>query len=76
MGLPFVKREPVELDPRKSMTPARRRRILAKSDGHCSYPDCEVTEGLEIDYDHLLRFGLAGVFFPHDQDKKPIRHIS
>ena len=57
MGLPFVKREPVELDPRKSMTPARRRRILAKSDGHCSYPDCEVTEGLEIDHQIPLALG-------------------
>jgi 5-methylcytosine-specific restriction endonuclease McrA len=57
MGLLFVKRKPVELEPRKAMTAARRRRILAKSDGHCSYPDCEVTEGLEIDHQIPLALG-------------------
>jgi 5-methylcytosine-specific restriction endonuclease McrA len=52
-----MKREPVQIDPRKGMTPARKRRILAKSDWHCSYPDCDVTEGLEIDHQIPLALG-------------------
>jgi 5-methylcytosine-specific restriction endonuclease McrA len=53
-----VKREPVPLDTRKSMTPARRRRILKRQDGKCAYPDCEETEGLEID--HIVALALGG----------------
>lgn len=58
MGSPFVKREPFEADKRKAMTPARRRRILNRFDGCCSYPECEETEGLEID--HTIALALGG----------------
>lgn len=51
-------REPVDLDARKGMTPARRRRILAAYDGRCARLDCEETEGLEID--HIIALALGG----------------
>lgn len=51
-------REPVELDKRRSMTPARRRRVLERQDGKCAYPDCEVSEALEID--HIIALALGG----------------
>lgn len=53
-----MKREPVELDKRKAMGPARRRRILERQNGVCAYPDCEVSEGLEID--HVIALALGG----------------
>lgn len=51
-------REPVELDKRKAMGPARRRRILDRHGGVCAYPDCDVAEGLEID--HIIALALGG----------------
>ena len=42
-------RDPIELDKRKSMGPARRRRILERHGNVCAYPDCEVSEALEVD---------------------------
>lgn len=50
--------EPVSNTPRKAMTAARRFRILAKSDGHCAYPECAETHGLEID--HMIALALGG----------------
>lgn len=48
----------VEATPRLSMTPARRAKVLAKSDGHCSYPECRSTDRLEID--HIIALFLGG----------------
>lgn len=53
-----MRREPVEATPRKAMTPARRARVLARFDGKCSYPGCEIATGLEID--HVIALDLAG----------------
>jgi 5-methylcytosine-specific restriction endonuclease McrA len=39
------------------MTPARRARILARFDGHCAYPECAETAGLEIDHEIALELG-------------------
>jgi 5-methylcytosine-specific restriction protein A len=50
--------EALETDARRSMTPARRARITAKHDGHCAYPGCEETAGLEID--HIIALALGG----------------
>lgn len=49
--------EPVDATPRLSMTPARRARILAKHNGQCSYPDCAITEALELDHQIALFLG-------------------
>lgn len=57
-----MKRDPVELDDRKAMTAARRRRVLARTGEQCRWPGCEETKGLEID--HIICLGLGG----KDQD--------
>lgn len=69
-------REPVSATPRKAMTPARRARIIAKSDGHCAYPECDETAGLEIDHTIPLELGgkdeddnLAALCGPHHKQK-------
>lgn len=54
----MVSREPVQLDARRSMTPARRKRILARYDGQCARIGCCVSEGLEID--HIICLALGG----------------
>jgi 5-methylcytosine-specific restriction enzyme A len=50
--------KPLDLDARKSMTKARRARILAAYNGHCAYLGCEATEGLEID--HFIPLAIGG----------------
>jgi len=66
-----VNRQPVELDPRKGMTPARRRRILAHHGGMCAYPDCFVCTDLEID--HVIALALGGK--DSDENLEPLcRH--
>lgn len=50
-------REPVEIEGR-SMTAARRARIIARDGGTCRYPDCEATHGLEVD--HIVCLALGG----------------
>jgi len=52
-----MKREPVEIDGR-SMSTARRARIIARDGGKCRYPSCEVTTGLEVD--HIVCLALGG----------------
>lgn len=52
-----IKREPVEIDPRR-MTPARRARILAAFGNRCAYPACECQTGLELD--HTIALALGG----------------
>lgn len=49
--------EPVEATPRRAMTPARRKRILARQHGICAYPQCEVSDGLEVDHIVCLELG-------------------
>jgi len=39
------------------MTPKRRATVLARSDGHCAYPGCTVSEGLAIDHVIALERG-------------------
>lgn len=51
-------REPVPPTPRGSMTKARRERVLSRYGYRCSYPGCEITEGLEID--HTVPIALGG----------------
>lgn len=51
-------REPVEPTKRATFTPKEKAAILAKSDGHCAYPMCAVTVGLEID--HTIPIWLGG----------------
>jgi hypothetical protein len=51
-----MNREPVEIDARR-MTPARRARIIARDGGCCTYPECEVTTGLEVDHTIALELG-------------------
>lgn len=48
---------PVEIDAR-SMSPARRARIIARDGGKCRYPECEETKGLEVD--HIVCLALGG----------------
>ena len=55
-------REPVQLDARKSMSPARRKRILERSDGVCQRLGCDVRIGLQLD--HVIPLALGG----KDQD--------
>lgn len=50
-------REPLELDGR-SMSPARRARIIARDGGQCRYPECSETKGLEID--HVIPLAIGG----------------
>lgn len=52
-----MKREPVHLDARKGMNPARRRRILEQHGGMCAYPECFVCTELEIDHQIPLALG-------------------
>lgn len=68
--------ETVEATPRLSMTPARRARVLAKSDGHCSYPECLSIDRLEIDHVIALFLGgketednLAALCYDHHKQK-------
>jgi 5-methylcytosine-specific restriction endonuclease McrA len=68
-------RDPVEIEPRR-MTPARRAKIIARTDGHCAYPQCEVTVGLEVDHIICLAIGgrdrddnLEALCGPHHQAK-------
>lgn len=51
-------REPVEATPRKSMTPARRRRVLDKHGHQCARLGCEIAVALEID--HVIPLELGG----------------
>lgn len=55
----LAKREKVEATPRKSMTPARRARALARFGGKCSYPGCGITDSLQIDHTIPLELGGA-----------------
>lgn len=55
-AVPFLTREPVQVDGRH-MTPARRARIIAR-DKHCRHPGCEAVETLEID--HIVALELGG----------------
>jgi 5-methylcytosine-specific restriction endonuclease McrA len=50
-------RKPVEATKRLSMGKARRERILAKHHHKCSFPGCEVAEGLELDHQIALFLG-------------------
>jgi 5-methylcytosine-specific restriction endonuclease McrA len=50
-------REPVEATERKSMTPARKRRISQRQDGICGYPEC--TAPIE-EYDHIVCLAIGG----------------
>lgn len=50
-------REPVVIVLR-ALTPARRARIIARDGGHCRYPGCTTTDGLEVD--HIVALGLGG----------------
>ena len=64
-------RPPVELDARKSMTPARRKRVLERHDHVCARLDCEEREGLEID--HIIPLALGGK--DEDENLEPLcRH--
>lgn len=49
--------EKVEATPRRSMTPARRKRILARHGDVCAYPECEIVTGLEVDHIVCLELG-------------------
>ena len=51
-------RNPVPVTERGPMSPARRKRILTRQNGVCAYPECEVSEGLEVD--HIVCLGLGG----------------
>lgn len=59
-----MKREPVELDDRKGMTDARKRRVFARTGERCKWPGCEETKGLEID--HIICLGLGGKDADHN----------
>lgn len=48
----------VEATPRKGCSRKEREQVIAKSDGHCSYPGCESTDRLEID--HVIALFLGG----------------
>lgn len=68
--------ETVEATGRLSMSPARRRRIIARSNGHCSYPECESADRLEIDHIVALFLGgketddnLAALCYDHHKQK-------
>lgn len=50
-------REPVEATPRRTMTPARRRRILAKTNGVCARLDCSAPA---VEVDHIVCLELGG----------------
>lgn len=51
-------REEVPKTPRRAMTVKRRRECLARFDGICAYPGCDVKIGLEVD--HVICLGLGG----------------
>lgn len=55
-------REAVEPTKRATFTPKEKVAILAKSEGHCAYPMCAVTAGLEID--HTIPIWLGGKHCP------------
>lgn len=57
MTLDSLAREPLDATKRKAMTPARRERVLKRFDGHCAYPECSETEGLEVDHAICLELG-------------------
>lgn len=50
--------EPLDATPRRAMTPKRRAAVLARHAGHCAYPGCTVSTGLEID--HVIALELGG----------------
>ena len=51
-------REPVPATTRKGMGPSRRARILARFDGTCAYPGCNIADSLQID--HTIPVALGG----------------
>jgi len=53
----FLARELVDGTPRKAMTPARRKRLLALNDNRCQHEGCERTDRLELDHDVPLALG-------------------
>lgn len=72
----FIARELLDGTPRKAMTPARRKRVLAAHDGHCAHEGCTSTERLEIDHDIPLALGgseddgnLIVLCYPHHKEK-------
>jgi len=50
-------REPVVIQSR-AMTAGRRARLIARDGGHCRYPGCVATSGLEVD--HIVPLALGG----------------
>lgn len=50
--------EPVPATPRKAMGQSRRARVLARFDGMCAYPGCEIRDSLQID--HTIPIALGG----------------
>jgi 5-methylcytosine-specific restriction endonuclease McrA len=56
--------EAVVIPPRPAVSAALRARVIAKSDGHCAYPCCEVRAGLEVD--HVIPRELGGSDAEHN----------
>lgn len=54
----MTRRPPVDETKRASFTKREKVAILEKSDGHCAYPDCAETQGLE--FDHICQLWLGG----------------
>lgn len=52
-------RDPVVPEKRRAFTPTQKAEIRAKSDGHCAYPGCMISERLE--YDHVIARDLGGL---------------
>ena len=46
----YTPREPVVVPPRRPLSPAAKRRVLDRYDGHCAADGCMETEGLEFDH--------------------------
>lgn len=66
----------VVIPPRPSVSPAVRARVIAKSDGHCAYPCCDVRTGLEVDHVIPRELGgsdaetnLSALCYPHHKQK-------
>lgn len=56
-----LRREEVEIDDRRAMTPARKRRIHAAWDGKCWFCRMPVpVEGPEVVYDHVATLWIKG----------------
>lgn len=51
-------RPPIDLEKRRAMTPARRKRVLERHGGRCAFLGCTATERLEID--HIIALQLGG----------------